>query len=113
MGGAGAGVDVGVGCCWVAAGLLLFLAFACSVFADFFSTFSHCPWRDFISLSNSDKETKQRKRLEPLILKWPERAVFHCLVLQKNARRRYLQFLKPFPSESLHPHASPPAVSGK
>jgi hypothetical protein len=44
-----------LGCC--------FLGSARSVLADFFITISHCPWRDFISLSNSDKETKQRKRL--------------------------------------------------
>src|ERR1700712_2411726 len=55
------------GCC--------FGYFAGSVQADLFSTASHCAWRHFISLSNSDKETKQRKRLQPLILKWPERAV--------------------------------------
>ncbi|MGV7243513.1 hypothetical protein [Caballeronia sp. M23-90] len=37
--------------------------FARYVLADFFSTISHCPWRDFISFSNGEKETKQRKRL--------------------------------------------------
>src|ERR1700675_3289671 len=31
--------------------------------AVFFITISHCAWRHFISLSNGDKETKQRKRL--------------------------------------------------
>src|SRR5271170_2681419 len=31
--------------------------------AIFFITISHCAWRHFISLSNGDKETKQRKRL--------------------------------------------------
>jgi len=33
------------------------------VLADIFRTISHCAWRHFISLSNGDKETKQRKRL--------------------------------------------------
>ncbi|AMH42747.1 hypothetical protein AXG89_33880 [Burkholderia sp. PAMC 26561] len=37
--------------------------FARYVLADFFRTISHCPWRDFISFSNGEKETKQRKRL--------------------------------------------------
>ena len=48
-----------LGCCWVAA------VWACLgfVLADLFSTISHCPWRDFISFSNGEKETKQRKRL--------------------------------------------------
>jgi hypothetical protein len=45
--------------CWVAA----FYAIARFILADFFSTISHCPWRDFISFSNGEKETKQRKRL--------------------------------------------------
>ena len=40
-------------------------------------------------------------------------SISNCLGLQKNARRRYHQHLKPFPSEPLHPHASPPVVSGK
>src|ERR1700693_4144123 len=31
--------------------------------AMFLITISHCAWRHFISLSNGDKETKQRKRL--------------------------------------------------
>jgi hypothetical protein len=47
----------------VDAGLLHFLAFAGSVLTDFSIAFSHCAWRHVISLSNSDKETKQRKRL--------------------------------------------------
>src|ERR1700675_2128607 len=33
------------------------------MFSVFFITISHCAWRHFISLSNGDKETKQRKRL--------------------------------------------------
>jgi hypothetical protein len=49
----------GLSYCRVAA----FCAIARSALSDFFITISHCPWRDFISLSNSDKETKQRKRL--------------------------------------------------
>jgi hypothetical protein len=49
----------GRGHCRVAA----FWVFSGSVLADFFSAVSHCAWQHFISLSNSDKETKQRKRL--------------------------------------------------
>src|SRR5271154_5298310 len=45
--------------------------------AIFFITISHCPWRDFISLSNGDKETKQRKRLSTICIKCPQRAG-HC-----------------------------------
>src|SRR5271154_4676340 len=45
--------------------------------ANFFITISHCPWRDFISLSNGDKETKQRKRLPTICFKCPQRAD-HC-----------------------------------
>jgi len=48
-----------LGRCWVVAAQV----FARYVLADFFSTISHCPWRDFISFSNGEKETKQRKRL--------------------------------------------------
>jgi hypothetical protein len=44
-----------------AARLLLFWAFARSLLADFFSTFSHCPWRDFISFSDGEKETEAKK----------------------------------------------------
>jgi hypothetical protein len=60
-------VELTVGLLFVAvrvdAGLLLSGFFAGSVLAGLFSTASHCAWRHFISLSNSDKETKQRKRL--------------------------------------------------
>src|SRR6202046_3762622 len=45
--------------------------------AKFFITISHCAWRDFISLSNGDKETKQRKRLSTICIKCPQRAD-HC-----------------------------------
>src|SRR5271155_3905213 len=48
-----------------------------SMRAKFFITISHCPWRDFISLSNGDKETKQRKRLPTICFKCPQRAG-HC-----------------------------------
>ncbi len=48
-----------------------------SMLAKFFITISHCPWRDFISLSNGDKETKQRKRLPTICIKCPQRAD-HC-----------------------------------
>jgi hypothetical protein len=48
-----------------------------SMLAIFFITISHCPWRDFISLSNGDKETKQRKRLPTICFKCPQRAD-HC-----------------------------------
>jgi hypothetical protein len=40
-----------------------FCACARSVLSDFFSTIGHCAWRHFISFSNGEKETKQRKRL--------------------------------------------------
>jgi hypothetical protein len=43
----------------------------------FFITISHCAWRHFISLSNGDKETKQRKRLPTICFKCPQRAD-HC-----------------------------------
>jgi hypothetical protein len=43
-----------------------FWVFARSVLADLFSTIGHCAWRHFISLSNGDKETKQRKRLSTI-----------------------------------------------
>jgi hypothetical protein len=45
--------------------------------AKFFITISHCAWRHFISLSNGDKETKQRKRLSTICIKCPQRAG-HC-----------------------------------
>ncbi len=63
----------GRGWCWVAAAYVS----AGSMLAKFFITISHCPWRDFISLSNGDKETKQRKRLSTICIKCPQRAD-HC-----------------------------------
>src|SRR5471032_3166691 len=61
------------GRCWVAAAHVS----AGCILAKFFITISHCPWRDFISLSNGDKETKQRKRLPTICIKCPQRAD-HC-----------------------------------
>jgi hypothetical protein len=46
-----------LGWCWVAA----FYVFAGSVLTDFFITISHCPWRDFISFSDGEKETEAKK----------------------------------------------------
>jgi len=40
-----------------------FCVCARSALIDFFSTIGHCAWRHFISFSNGEKETKQRKRL--------------------------------------------------
>jgi hypothetical protein len=71
LGGCGAAVVEGqcrVATAYVSAGCML---------AKFFITISHCPWRDFISLSNGDKETKQRKRLSTIYFKCPQRAD-HC-----------------------------------
>jgi hypothetical protein len=59
--------------CWVVAA---YVSASCML-AKFFITISHCPWRDFISLSNGDKETKQRKRLSTICIKCPQRAD-HC-----------------------------------
>ena len=70
--GRGAGAEV-KGQCWVAAAYVS----AGLMFAVFLITISHCPWRDFISLSNGDKETKQRKRLSTICIKCPQRAD-HC-----------------------------------
>src|SRR5258708_33111597 len=53
------GSGCGRGRCWVAAAYAL----AGSILLIFFITISHYAWRHFISLSNGDKETKQRKRL--------------------------------------------------
>jgi hypothetical protein len=50
-------INSGRGWCRVAA----FLGFAGSVLADFFITVSHCPWRDFISFSDGEKETEAKK----------------------------------------------------
>jgi hypothetical protein len=47
----------GLGQCRVAA----FCACARFLFSDFFSTVSHCPWRDFISFSDGEKETEAKK----------------------------------------------------
>jgi hypothetical protein len=55
-GGLGFGFEVRV-----SAGLLLFGVFSGSFLVDFFSTFSHCPWRDFISFSDGEKETEAKK----------------------------------------------------
>src|SRR5471032_2116417 len=63
----------GRGWCWVATA---YVSAGCML-AKFFITISHCPWRDFISLSNGDKETKQRKRLPTNCIKCPQRAD-HC-----------------------------------
>ncbi len=63
----------GRGQCWVAAA---YVSAGCML-AKFFITFSHCPWRDFISWSFGDKETKQRKRLSTICIKCPQRAD-HC-----------------------------------
>jgi hypothetical protein len=52
-----ADVRSGQGKCQVAA----FWVLAGFVLADFFSTFSHCPWRDFISFSDGEKETEAKK----------------------------------------------------
>jgi hypothetical protein len=51
------GVGSGSGWCWVAA----FLGFSGSVLVDLFRTISHCPWRDFISFSDGEKETEAKK----------------------------------------------------
>ncbi len=63
--------------------------------AKFFITISHCPWRDFISLSNGDKETKQRKRLSTICIKCPQRAD-HCFWFPRStvlAKPRTLETL--------------------
>src|SRR5277367_4869670 len=63
--------------------------------AKFFITISHCPWRDFISLSNGDKETKQRKRLPTICIKCPQRAD-HCFWFPRStvlAKPRTLETL--------------------
>jgi hypothetical protein len=40
------------------------------VLADFFVTFSHCPWRDFISFSKRRKRNRSKENaFQPLILK--------------------------------------------
>jgi hypothetical protein len=38
-----------------------FCAYARFVLIDLFSTISHCPWRDFISFSDGEKETEAKK----------------------------------------------------
>jgi hypothetical protein len=52
-------VDAGLvlGWCWVGA----FWTFARSLLVDLLSTISHCPWRDFISFSDGEKETEAKK----------------------------------------------------
>ncbi len=70
---AGRFMVVGLGWCRVVAAYVS----SGSMLAKFFITISHCPWRDFISLSNGDKETKQRKRLPTICIKCPQRAD-HC-----------------------------------
>ncbi|WP_157766646.1 hypothetical protein [Caballeronia sordidicola] len=55
------------GCCFF--GFRAFLAIV------LLSTISHCPWRDFISFSNGEKETNKENAFQPLILKWTKRAV--------------------------------------
>src|ERR1700735_3306578 len=63
--------------------------------AILFITISHCPWRDFISLSNGDKETKQRKRLPTICFKCPQRAD-HCFWFPRStvlAKPRTLETL--------------------
>jgi hypothetical protein len=52
---------------WVAAALVS----AGCMLAKFFITISHCAWRHFISLSDGDKETKQRKRLSTICIRCP------------------------------------------
>src|ERR1700733_10020879 len=63
--------------------------------AVFFITISHCAWRHFISLSNGDKETKQRKRLSTICIKCPQRAD-HCFWFPRStvlAKPRTLETL--------------------
>ena len=97
-----------MGWCGVDAGLLLFRSSRVTSWLIFFSTISHCPWRDFISFSNGEKETKQRKRLSTDGTEVSRACSDNCLVLQKNARRRSSEHLKPSPSVNVNPHASPP-----
>src|SRR5471032_2549604 len=81
----------GQGCCWVAAAYVS----ARSMLAVFFITISHCAWRHFISLSNGDKETKQRKRLSTICFKCPQRAD-HCFWFPRStvlAKPRTLETL--------------------
>ncbi|OTP70455.1 hypothetical protein PAMC26510_25245 [Caballeronia sordidicola] len=54
------GVFAAVGVC---AGLLLFQSSRVMFYLTFFSAFSHYAWLHFISFSDGEKETKQRKRL--------------------------------------------------
>ncbi len=70
----GAGVVVSAFVVGVDAGVLLHALARVQCWLNFFITISHCPWRDFISLSNGDKETKQRKRLSTTCIKCPQRA---------------------------------------
>ena len=70
MFGGPAGVDVGAvllalerGSCWAV--LRLFARVLCRIFL--LSTISPCAGRHFISFSNGEKETKQRKRLQTLV----------------------------------------------
>ncbi len=66
-----------------------------SILAVFFITISHCPWRDFISWSFGDKETKQRKRLSTICIKCPQRAD-HCFWFPRStvlAKPRTLETL--------------------
>ncbi len=94
-----------------------------SILAEFFITISHCAWRHFISLSNGDKETKQRKRLPTICIKCPQRAD-HCFWFPRStvlAKPRTLETLllanpyiptlrhqcsraKPFAYELVRPH---------
>ncbi len=65
------------------------------ILAIFFITISHCAWRHFISLSNGDKETKQRKRLSTICFKCPQRAN-HCFWFPRStvlAKPRTLETL--------------------
>jgi hypothetical protein len=81
----------GTGFCRVAAAYVS----ACCMLAFLFRTISHCPWRDFISWSFGDKETKQRKRLPTIYIKCPQRAD-HCFWLPRRtvlAKPRTLETL--------------------
>src|SRR5476651_2652562 len=81
----------GRGCCRVTAA---YVGAGC-ILAKFFITISHCAWRHFISLSNGDKETKQRKRLPTICIKCPQRAD-HCFWFPRStvlAKPRTLETL--------------------
>jgi hypothetical protein len=76
-------VVVGLG-----AGLLLLQSLRVRCYLIFLSLLATVRGGTSFLCQTATKKRSKENAFQPLVLKWPERAVSNCLVLQKNAQRR-------------------------